>query len=214
MDYSVTDLVAEVRVALDLNCVDTQLISDNDRDTLLIDRLIESKLPHAARIVETAAPAHLLDSGKAFGASIGWPADVGVGYGIIHLPDDFMRLVCFQMSDWCRPVTEAITEESPLYDLQRGSVASLRGNPENPVVAITKQPVGLVLEFYSCTQGSSVTLRRARYIPVPRIVSGGINLCEKLKGAVVHYCAHLVADATQHFEQSAALLKVSQSLMQ
>lgn len=214
MDYSVTDLVSQVRVALDLNCVDNQLITANDRDTLLIDRLIESKLPHAARIVETDAPAHLLDSGRAFGDTIGWPGDIGVGYGVIHLPDDFMRLVCFQMSDWSRPVTEAITEESPLYDLQRSSIAGLHGSPENPVVAITKQPVGLVLEFYSCTAGTSVTLRRARYIPVPRIVSGGINLCEKLKDAIVHYCAHLVAASTGHFEQSAALLKISESLMQ
>lgn len=211
MVYDVEDLIIEIKTALDMNNSSDQLISINDIDTLTLDELIRSKIAVSARIVETNAPRYLLDSGRAFGGTIGWLDSVGMGTGIIHLPDDFMRLVTFQMSDWSYPVTEAITEESPEYLQQSNQF--ICGNPQRPVVAITQQPIGQVLEFYSCTEGSGVTLRRARYIPYPKISNGGIEICEKLKDAVIHYAAYMTALSTGHMEQSEALLNMSKELM-
>lgn len=214
MTYHVPDLIEEIKIALDQNVSSQTLVTEGDIDTLTLDELIRSKIEPAARIVETQAPRHLLDSGRAFGGTIGWRGEVGKGSGVIHLPDDFMRLVTFKMSDWERPVVEAIDETDPRYELQGSRYGGIRGNVQKPVVVITQQPVGQVLEFYSCISGSSVTLSRARYIPYPKIgTDNGIEICEKLKKAVVHYAAYMVAITTGESELAAALQSMVTELM-
>lgn len=212
MEYNVSDIVREAKVALDENVDSTPLSGLGDIDTLTMEEIVESKVVAAARIIEVNAPAHLLDSGRAFGESIGWDGQPGYGAGYIHLPDDFMRLVCFQMSDWDYAVTVAITEDSPLYQLQRSRFAGVRGNPQKPVVAITSQPIGLVLEFFSCYSGEDAFVKKARYIPVPRVRNGKIDLCEKLKPAVVYYTAYLSALSMGEGDAAAALLATAREL--
>lgn len=212
MEYNVSDLKREVRVAIDQNMSSVALSTLGDVDTLSLEEIIESKIPIAARVVESNAPVYLLDSGRAFADSIGWESREGYGTGHIHLPDDFLRLVTFQMSDWDYAATEAINEESPLYSRQRSRYAGVRGNPQRPVVAIVQQPIGLVLEFYSCTGGPGVFVKRARYIPVPRVRNGKIELCEKLKDAIVYYAGYLVALSVQQGDLAAAMLAASNTL--
>lgn len=213
MRYEVCDLKREIRIMLDQNMTSTPLLESGDIDTLSLEQIIESKIADAARIVETNAPSYLLDSGRSFGYTIDWASRVGYGAGSIHLPDDFMRLVTFQMSDWSRAVTIPITEDDPLYARQHSRYPGIRGNPQNPVVAITTQSLGLVLEFFSCSAGSDVYLKRARYIPIPRIEDEGIEICEKLKSAVVAYAAYLTALSTQQSELAANMLNIANELM-
>lgn len=203
----------EIRIALDQDKTSDQLITIGDIDTLSMEDMIESKICDAARIVHSHAPSYLLDGGKAFGESIGWKSRVGYGMGFIHLPDDFLRLVTFQMSDWTRAVTVAIDETDPLYAQQQSRYAGVRGNPQKPVVAITMQPIGQVLEFYSCTAGAKVYLKRARYIPIPRIENGCIELCEKLKSAVVYYTAYLVALSTGQNDLATSMSNIANELI-
>lgn len=192
MIFSVDDIKRDVRIALDQNNSSTSLLDVEDIDTLTLEEIIEGAIPAAAEIVMKNAPIYLLGTGKAFGDSVGWDGDlIGIGSGYIHLPDDFLRLISFQMSDWDYPITEAITEEHPLYRLQ--SNRYVRGNPQKPIVAITNQPVGLVLEFYSCTKGKSVFVKRARYIPKPKIVDGFIDISENLYKAIIYYAGYLTA---------------------
>jgi hypothetical protein len=212
MRYDISELKREIRIALDQNTSSEPLAALGDIDTLSLDDIIESKIADAARIVESTAPAHLLDSGEAFGNSIGWDSEPGYGSGHIHMPDDFLRLVCFQMSDWSYAVTVAISEDSELYAMQRSRYPGIRGCPESPVVAITSQPIGLVLEFYSCTAGPNVYVRRARYIPIPHIVGNGIELCEKLKPSIVYYAAYLVALSTGNSYLATSMLNISNEL--
>lgn len=202
----------ETKVALDENVDSTALSGLGDVDTLSLLEIIESKVVDAAMVIEQNAPAHLLDSGRAFGESIGWDGQPGYGAGYIHLPDDFMRLVCFQMSDWDYAVTIAITEDSPQYQMQRSRFAGVRGNPQKPVVAITSQPIGLVLEFFSCYSGDNAFIKKARYIPMPRIRNGKIELCEKLKRAVVYYTAYLAALSLGNGDAAAAMLSTAREL--
>lgn len=193
MIYDVSDIIREVKVAIDENVDSTSIENLPDEDTLKLNEIIESKIVDGARVIESSAPIHLLDSGTAFGESIGWDSSPGYGSGYIHLPDDFMRLVCFQMSDWDYAVNEAILESDPMYQLQKSRFAGVRGTPQKPVVAITSQPIGLVLEFYSCYSGESAFIKKARYLPMPRVRDGKIKLCVKLKPAIVYYIAYLTA---------------------
>lgn len=211
MTYQVADIVKDVRVCLDQNMVSDALAGIGDVDTLALDEIIESKIVNAAMAIESQAPVTMLDSGRAFGDSIGWDSEAGYGSGHIHLPDDFLRLLTFQMSDWDYAVTQAITEDDPLYAQQRSRFGGVRGNPQKPIVAITQQPIGLVLEFYSCTSGDA-WVKRARYIPIPRIRNGKIELCEKLKPAIEYYTAYLAALSISDTTLAASMLNTANTL--
>jgi len=213
MNYLVADIQRDVRIALDYNPTSEALLETEDIDTLTLEEVIASKVEDAARLVTLAAPQHLLEGGEPFGDSVSWDSEPGYGPGRIALPDDFLRLVSFKMSDWDMAVTSAITEDDAAYPMQRSRYPGLRGNPQKPVVAIVTQPIGQVLEFFSCTAGPDVYVKRARYIPIPKIVGGYIPLSPKLRPAVVYYTAYLVAQATQQADLAATLLSTANDLM-
>jgi hypothetical protein len=213
MEYNVSDLKREARVAIDMNMSSQPLAALQDVDTLSLEDIIESKIADAARIVESMAPVHLLDAGEPFAETIGWDSAVGYGGGHIILPSDFLRLVSFQMSDWDYAVTTVITEDDPLYPQQRSRFPGIRGCPQRPVVALVQRPVGLTLEFYSCTGGEEVYVTRARYIPIPKITNGKIDICEKLKPSVVYYIGYLTALSVGDSDLAASMLNNSNELM-
>ena len=213
MEYNISDLKRDVRVAIDMNKVSTALSALGDIDTLTLEEIIESKIAPAARIVESGAPVYLLDGGYPFAVSIGWDSEPGYGSGHIVLPSDWMRLVSFQMSDWTHAVTMAITEDDPIYAQQRSRFPGIRGCPQKPVVALVMRPVGLVLEFYSCTAGADVYVKRARYLPYPKIVNGKIDLCPKCKDAIVYYAAYMTALSVGEGDLANLLLSQSNELL-
>lgn len=212
--YLIEDMKRDVRIAFDENAVSGELLTDSDKDTLTLEEIIISRIPVAARIVETISPLPLLGGGEAFGESIGWESEPGYGMGFILLPDDFLRLVSFQMSDWDRAVSQTITESDPIYQMQQSRFGGVRGNPQKPVVAIVNQPAGMVLEFYSCTAGEDVYIKQGRYIPIPKIKDDMIELPPKIYDAVVYYTAYLCAKILNQQDAAAHLLETVGQLLQ
>lgn len=212
--YVVADLVKEVRIIMDENRDSTPLIEAGDEDALSLNEIIAYNLPVAAQIVESEAPRHLLGGGEALATSINWETgSVGNGRGTVILPENFLRLVSFEMSDWERPVTEVITDDDELYAQQFSRFKGLRGSPQSPVVAIVNTPAGTVLEFFSCEEGDSVTVKRARYIPKPVITEKHeIVLCPKLKRSIVYYTAYLVESVNGSADRAQGYLKTSSDL--
>lgn len=207
-----------VKVAMDRNMDSTALETMGDVDTLSVNDIITEAIPKAARIVEQTAPFHLLGRGEPFTGTVYWPNAVGKGSGHIQLPDDFLRLVCFQMSDWVRPASEAITIEDPRYAMQQSDFDGIKGNPHNPVVAVVPWSTGLQLEFYSCAAGSSVTVRRARYLPLPKISGTGdaatVNISEKLEDPIIYYAAGLAASSLAMGDMAASLITHAKTMIQ
>jgi hypothetical protein len=212
--YSVEELIKQAKVAIDENTNSQSLTVLGDVDTLTLDEIIRSKVEDAARLVESAAAHELLDAGKPFAASVTWENDVpGYGAGRTTLPSDFMRLVTFRMSDWYRPVTEAITEEHPAYMMQSSRYAGVRGNPQRPVVAIVHGEAGQVLEFYCCSAGPGVRVSVARHLPLPTINEDDeIDLCPKLERAVVYRLASMTCAIIGASDLAAMLLGTSNEL--
>lgn len=203
------DMSRAVRVAIDMNARSEPLSGLGDTDTLELDTIIHTKLADAVRLVEMEAPLHLLEQGHTFGESVVWKED---GKGQILLPDDFMRLVRFKMSDWHRAVSVAIDDEDPLYQKQSSRHKGICGNPENPVVAIVNSQEGLTLEFYSCVD-ETATVEQGFYIPSPKIdVDGGIDISERCYSAAVYRAAAL-ALASVGDEFSATMIELSKSLL-
>lgn len=188
MIYQFSKISRDVRVAIDENKSSEQLIADEDVDTLSLDEIVHSKIEEAARKVVSEAPLYLLDGGKPFGDAIYW-RDKGSGW--ILLPDDFMRLLIFKMSDWERAVFEPIQADSALYELQHSRYKGLRGNVQKPVVAIVRRAEGQALEFYSCSDPEA-EIEQAVYIPLPKMdENGGINIPERCYRATIYLAASL-----------------------
>ena len=202
-------MAKDVRIAVDMNHDSTPLLVEDDIDTVSFNDIIYAKLTDAVRMVEMEAPLHLLEQGHQFGENIVW-GDEGKGWLI--LPDDFMRLVVFKMSDWHHSVSEAITQDDPKYSRQWSKWKGVCGNPEKPVVAIVNRAEGNVLEFFSCNDDTA-TVEQAVYIPLPRIdLDGGIDVSEKCYKAAV-YRAGALALSSIGDQLATTMVELSKSLL-
>lgn len=211
MVYKIHQVMRDVRVCVDENVTGDELLREGDVDTLALDDIIRSKIPDAVTRVHGVAPTHLLEEGHNFGDSLGW-GDLESGW--ILLPDDFMRLVVFKMSDWERAVYHAISEEDPKYALQRQRIKALRGTAQKPVCAIVSRPEGRVLEFYSCKDHNAY-VSQARYLSYPYVdESGGIDISEQCYTAVVYMAAALTMMTIGEHDKGSGLIELSKSALQ
>lgn len=211
MIYKLAEIAREVRIAIDQNMTSEQLIATDDIETLSLEEIIRSKIVEAVRRVETAAPVHFLEEGHDFGDAVYW-ADLESGW--VLLPDDFMRLIAFRMSDWERTVYAAISVGDPLYAKQSSRYKGIRGNVQKPVCAIVNRAEGKALEFYSCNSEEAY-VSRASYLPYPHIdEDDGIDISEKCFTAVIYTVAALVLTTYGEAEKASALTELAKSILQ
>lgn len=211
MVYNINDVMRDVRVCLDQNMSSEQLLQTDDIDTLSLDDIVRSKILEAVVRVHTNAPTYLLEQGHNFGDAVYW-GDLESGW--VLLPDDFMRLIVFEMSDWEKAVFTAISTTDPEYELQRQRIKALRGTAQKPVCVITVRPEGKALEFYSC-KSKEAYVKRAQYLPYPKIDEDeGIDICERCYTGVVYAAASLVLLTLGESEKSSALSEISKTALQ
>ena len=211
MIYQIAEVMRDVRIAMDQNNTSYQLLADGDIDTLSLDDIVRSKIPEAVRRVHTAAPTYMLESGHYFGDELYW-ADKNSGW--VLLPDDFLRLIVFRMSDWERAVYTAISTDDPDYEKQSGRFAGIRGTAQKPVCAIAIRPEGRVLEFYS-SKSTEAKVAQGTYIPLPCIDEcGGIDISPRCYRAVVYMAAALVSTTSGEADKASAFAELSKSALQ
>lgn len=211
MIYKLAEIAREVRIAIDQNMTSEQLIATEDIETLSLEEIIRSKIVEAVRRVETSAPVHFLEEGHDFGDAVYW-ADLESGW--VLLPDDFMRLIAFRMSDWERTVYAAISVDDPLYAKQSSRYKGIRGNTQKPVCAIVNRAEGKALEFYSCNSEEAY-VSRASYLPYPHVdEDGGIDISERCYRAVIYTVASLVLITYGEAEKASPLTELAKSIFQ
>lgn len=211
MIYKLTEIARDVRIAIDQNMTSEQLLATDDIETLSLEDIIRSKIVEAVRRVETAAPVHFLEEGHDFGDAVYW-GDLESGW--VLLPDDFMRLIAFRMSDWERTVYAAISVDDPLYAKQSSRYKGIRGNVQKPVCAVVNRAEGKALEFYSCNIEDAF-VSRASYLPYPHIdEDDGIDISERCYTAVVYTVAALVLTTYGEADKASALTELAKSILQ
>lgn len=211
MVYNIHKIVSDVRIAIDRNMTSGSLLKIEDIETLTLEDVIRSKIEDATRRVESTAPVHMLDSGHNFGDAVYW---TGGGSGFVLLPDDFMRLMAFRMSDWERTAYEAISPDDPRYAMQSSRYGGIRGNPQKPVCAIVMRPEGRALEFYSSGTTDEQVVAGI-YLPYPKIDADGmIEICERCYSATVYAVASLVLTTLGENDRAAALSALSREELQ
>lgn len=209
MIVQTSEMMKAVRVAIDMNYSDQQLLIERDADTESLNDVIYNKLVDAVRMVEMEAPVNLLEQGHQFVSNITWKDN---GRGWLILPDDFMRLVSFKMSDWRLSVSDAITQDDELYSRQFSKWKGISGNVDKPVVAIVNRAEGNVLEFFSCNDNTA-KIEQAVYIPYPRIdENGGIDVSEKCYQSAVYRAAALALSSVGD-QLATTMIELSKSLL-
>lgn len=211
MVYQVANIVHDVHLAIDQNEESAPLLADADPDALTLDDIIKSKITEAVDAVHAAAPVHLLERGHNLDATIHWHE---LESGHLLLPDDFLRLVVFQMDDWEHPVYSAITTDDPLYERQHSRIKALRGTSQRPVVAICARPEGNAIEFYSC-KTTRATIKQAVYIPLAAIDRhGGVDISQRCFKAVVHTIAAYTLSACNEQDKANAQIELAKTSLQ
>lgn len=209
---------------MDQNRLIEPLFESGDMDTLMLDDVIRSKIIEAVERVHMMAPYYLLEQGHNFGCvkeegeepscALHWEEKE---CGWVELPEDFMRLVVFEMSDWERPVYDVISPSDALYKKQRGRIKALRGTSQRPVCAMVKRSIGNVLEFYSC-KTNDATISQAVYVPYPKIEhegdATGIDISERCYTAVIYTAAALTLISCEETEKGTTLLEISKSYLE
>lgn len=211
MIYKLAEIAREVRIAIDQNMTSDQLIATGDIETLSLEEIIRSKIVEAVRRVEISAPVQFLEEGHDFADAVYW-TDLESGW--ILLPDDFMRLIAFRMSDWERTVYAAISVDDPLYQKQSSRYKGIRGNVHKPVCAIVNRAEGKALEFYSCNSEEAY-VSRASYLPYPHVdEDDGIDISEKCYTSVIYTVAALVLTTYGEADKASALTELAKSILQ
>ena len=158
MQVSEATIIRDVRVAIDENTKITPFTDDDgnvvDTATLEMEEIIKSKIADGINAVRKVAPLQYLEPArKASGED--WPVtwtDEEKGTGEVTLPDDYLRMVMFKMSDWAHAVAGLISPESAMYHQQFSDIRGVRGNASRPVAALaTDMATGKkVIQFFSC----------------------------------------------------------------
>lgn len=210
MIYQLGDIIKDIRICLDQNMKSESLLEIGDIDTLALDEIIKSKILEAVQRVHMEAPNYLLESGHNFGDAVYW-GDLESGW--VLLPEDFMRLVVFEMDDWETAVYQAISTDDPEYEKQHSRFKALRGTSQRPVCAIAIRPEGRVLEFYSC-KSKEAQVSRAVYIPYPKIdANQGVDISERCYTAVVYTAAGLTLMTCGEVEKGNAVSEMAQTFL-
>lgn len=200
----------DVRICIDQNMTSDALLDTGDIDTLSLDEIIRSKILEAIQRVHLSTPSHLLEGGHNFGDAVYWGT---LESGWVLLPDDFMRLVVFEMDDWEQAVYQAISTDDAEYEKQRSRFKGLRGTSQRPVCALAVRPEGRVLEFYSC-KSKEAQVSRAIYIPYPTIDDdGGVDVSERCYNAVVYTAAGLTLITCGEVDKGNNLSEMAQTFL-
>lgn len=210
MIYQIDKIMQDVRICIDQNMTSDALLDTGDIDTLSLDEIIRSKILEAIQRVHLSAPSHLLEGGHNFGDAVYWGT---LESGWVLLPDDFMRLVVFEMDDWDQAVYQAISTDDAEYEKQRSRFKGLRGTSQRPVCALAVRPEGRVLEFYSC-KSEEAQVSRAIYIPYPTIDDdGGVDVSERCYNAVVYTAAGLTLITCGEVDKGNTLSEMAQTFL-
>lgn len=208
--YNLDNIAKDVRIALDQNMVSDVLTEIGDVDTLALDDIIKSKIVEAVKRIHSEAPPYLLDGGYNFGDSIFWMEHES---GWVLLPENFMRFVVFEMSDWARPVFYVTNADDAEYEKQHSRFKGIRGTAQRPICFLSIRPEGRVLEFYSC-KSENAKVSRAVYLPYPKIDKyGAVEICQRCYDAVVYTTAALVLITFGDTDKSSVLNELAKSVL-
>lgn len=201
MQYkSVDSIVADVKVCFDeIGLNDAEFLTGTDNAEM--DTIITSKIGDALRFVGLHADVGYLEPTVV-------SKDVTSKDGMVdyELPDDFLRMIYAQLSDWLFAATEPIFYTEKEYATLKNPITT--GYPDNPKVAITADKH---LELYT-TKSSDVKLTFGYIGEAKPNDNNEWPIPDKLHRAIIYYIAGLTL-LTYKDAHADALLNMAITIM-
>lgn len=157
-----------------------------------LPQLISELLPEiAVNVIKDSRPVDF-DEWCEMDAEVEW---IEPGHGEIELPDDFLRLISFKMSDWKSSVSSVIFNNADNYPLIFSAARRRMGYRRSPAVALTAGKRRYRLEFIGSSDPAAY-VARASYIPRPDSASTSdiLRIPRSLIPAVVKATAAAIRD--------------------
>lgn len=147
-------LINKIKTRIDEVCAsgDT-IIAVGVENTKPYDSIIEELLDESALEILLKAPFYRLNISRGTMTATEDGSDNRIGY--LTLPEDFLRLVSFRMSEWQRPVTEFAMQGDEVA--LRQSNKYLRGGVAKPVAVLSKEDTGYKATYYSVNSSHTVS---------------------------------------------------------
>jgi hypothetical protein len=160
-----------------------------------LDLYINGLLDESATNLLQVAPKHLCPVSQSENVAT---ANTDEKTGYVKVPDDYLRLYSFKMTEWEREVNDPITTDDPKYKMQ--SSLYVRGGVAKPILVITHKYISdaiyRIFEYYSVN--SAHTIERFLYIPE----TAAEDLDDKLYPALTWICAGKILQNIKEIELS------------
>jgi len=143
-------------------------------DVIPAASLADKLMDESAKTMLRSVPLHIVRPKNLTILPPNYVYDNTTGVGHIVLPSDYLRLYSFKLTEWSRSVSTAITEQHPLFNLQKSRIT--RGKPNKPVCVLRHAMTTLPLTVGSLNQDPVVwdddTVNDFLYIGYSAVVVG------------------------------------------
>ena len=220
--YLLSDILADVRAAIDNNMESDDLTSFSEPNQLSLDDICQRAILDAARLVYQTAPLKYIDEAVSLtdytsdvNYSTGGVNKAGLARIYIKAPDDFFRLVYAKLASWDYGVTTAITPDHHLYP-QQFSKYAVGGTPNKPMLAITPHGDGLYFEAFSAEGNDG--FEYLNYLPIPALTTNddgnsGLEMPVKLYNPIIYYTGGLTMQTLGDQNVANALMQTAQAML-
>ena len=180
------------------------LITD---DTLQLDRYITELLPEAVLFVQMNKKSGVVN-GKSY-ADFNFSICNG-GYGVITLPEDYVRLVALKLDNWQHPCYNT-SQPGSLADVAQTNRYTRAGRCSPVCVEVTSDE-GVILNVYPVEEDSTPVVE---YLLYEARYDGNKGLASKsdfLLQAVAYQCAGLVCNVFEKYDAANAFMGLAAAL--
>ena len=187
----VEELIKKVRITMDENSSSSRLAEIKDIDSLQLDDLIRESIIAGVKYIHSNADVTELTDDVTEDASTSSVEEKMIGsekyIQYIDCPSDFHVLSSIKMSRWKKPVRILSVLNNVNEDMELCPYYGIGSDQQSPAVYLTERNGKRVFMACSCEEES--TLETFRYLPLPSIKEGNIQI---IKGREDD-CAYAIA---------------------
>ena len=187
MRFVFTDLIGQVRIALDQNRVEHRVLA-SDEETTELDDIIRQKLVMSATWLLEHAPLELIDETKTLGAI----THEGDG-GVFAYPQDFIRIHTIKMREWDIALHGAVSDDSEAAMAVHSDFAGIRPNVHRPLIVSHDR------KLYCYPYG---VVEVAKYIALPKVDSNIFYFPVALVDALIQLACSMTCDAYKEHDRA------------
>lgn len=192
MKYTIAEIEKRVYALLDEIPEILEELTEYSDPASSLHFLISELLPEAAAHELRQADSDDIDDCESLNEEERHVSYDANGMGLLPLPENFLRLLYFKMSDWSRGVSSMLTYGSEEHSLRYPNPYRGRGVRRAPAVACRNAGKDSLLEIFGSQPSARV--EEFRYVGWPELQNGQICLPRRLYGKICERLATMIKE--------------------